>query len=364
MPISNSLSKPARPSAPQAISTETRRPPRTRYQGSKLKLLPWIWEHLAGLDFQTALDAFGGTGSVSYMLKDRHKQVTYNDCLRFNHWIGTALIENSHTRLDAADVEFLLRPDARQSYDDLIARTFDGIYFTSAENRWLDMLCQNIPRLPERYKRALAYYALFQACIAKRPYNLFHRKNLYMRTAEVSRSFGNKATWDTPFEVHFRRFVAEANRSVFDHGEACTALCHDAAEVPGRYDLVYIDPPYLSGKRVGVDYLDFYHFLEGMVDYPTWADRIDHRKKHLPLVGQPSPWCAPRRIHQAFRGLFERHADAVLVVSYRSDGIPSAAELLDMLKDTKRTVHCHCYGEYRYALSRNSASRELLFVAC
>ena len=254
--------------------------------------------------------------------------------------------------------------DPHFSYDDVIARTFDGVYFTADENRWLDTLCQNIPRLDERYKQALAYYALFQACIAKRPYNLFHRKNLYMRTAEVSRTFGNKATWDTPFEVHFRRFVAEANRSVFDRGVACTALCHDAAEVPGRYDLVYIDPPYLNGKRVGVDYLGFYHFLEGMVDYRNWADRIDHRKKHRPLIGRPSPWCDPRQIHQAFRDLFERHAEAVLVVSYRSDGIPSAGELLDMLRDTKRAVHRHCSGEYQYALSRNAASRELLFIAC
>ena len=286
MPISNSPSKPLRHASPSAPS-ESRHPPQTRYQGSKLKLLPWIWEHLAGLSFRTALDAFGGTGSVSYMLKDRHKQVTYNDCLRFNHWIGTALIENSRTRLDASDVEFLLLPDPHFSYDDVIARTFDGVYFTADENRWLDTLCQNIPRLDERYKQALAYYALFQACIAKRPYNLFHRKNLYMRTAEVSRTFGNKATWDTPFEVHFRRFVAEANRSVFDRGVACTALCHDAAEVPGRYDLVYIDPPYLNGKRVGVDYLGFYHFLEGMVDYRNWADRIARTPRKLRGLKKP-----------------------------------------------------------------------------
>lgn len=55
--------------------------PSTRYQGSKAKLMPWMWEHLKRLDFTTALDAFGGSGVVSYWLKRQGKQVTYNDYL-------------------------------------------------------------------------------------------------------------------------------------------------------------------------------------------------------------------------------------------------------------------------------------------
>jgi hypothetical protein len=52
----------------------------------------------------------------------------------------------------------------------------------------------NIGELNNEYKRAIAYSALCQACLAKRPYNLFHRANLYMRTQDVERSFGNKTT--------------------------------------------------------------------------------------------------------------------------------------------------------------------------
>ena len=44
--------------------TETiKRFPSTRYYGSKRKLLNWMYPHLAGLRFETALDAFGGSGS-------------------------------------------------------------------------------------------------------------------------------------------------------------------------------------------------------------------------------------------------------------------------------------------------------------
>jgi len=40
------------------------------------------------------LDAFGEVGCSSHMLKDLGEEVTYNDALRFNYYIGLALIEN------------------------------------------------------------------------------------------------------------------------------------------------------------------------------------------------------------------------------------------------------------------------------
>jgi adenine-specific DNA-methyltransferase len=347
----------------QSVDGNSPVPPSTRYQGSKQKLAGWIGDCVADLEFETVLDAFGGTGSVSYRFKAQGKAVTYNDHLQFNHQIGTALIENSTVRLPSETVDDLLQRHTSIAYDDFIARTFHDIYFTDAENTWLDTVVQNIRTLEDRYERALAYYALFQSCIAKRPYNLFHRKNLYMRTSDVRRSFGNKATWDKPFDEHFRSFVAEANEAVFDSGAACRAICEDALQVSGTYDLVYIDTPYLNSRGVGVDYLDFYHFLEGIVDYPNWGARIDYGRKHRPLLRTPSPWTKPGQCVDAFEKLFNRFRDSILVVSYRSDGIPSQAELLKLLKAIKPTVKQFHFGQYQYALSTNGNSQELLFVA-
>jgi adenine-specific DNA-methyltransferase len=39
--------------------------PTTRYQGSKRKIIPWLWQHFRELDFNSAVDVFGGTGSVT-----------------------------------------------------------------------------------------------------------------------------------------------------------------------------------------------------------------------------------------------------------------------------------------------------------
>jgi adenine-specific DNA methylase len=339
-----------------------RLPPSTRYQGSKRKLLPWLAEQFARLDFHTALDAFSGTASVAYLLKSLGKAVTCNDYLHCNREIGRALVENTRVRLSDDDLAQVVRRDPRLAQDDFISRTFRGVYFTPPENRWLDMVSQNIPRLPGRERQALAWYAVFQACLVKRPFNLFHRKNLSLRTARVERSFGNKTTWDAPFEQHFRRFVREANDAVFDSGVACRALGYDACAVPGAYDLVYIDPPYVNRRGVAVDYLQFYHFLEGMLAYEQWAERIDYQRKHRPLAGPRSPWSDARRIHSAFAQLFERFADAILMVSYRSDGIPSVEEMAALLHRVTRRVRCVSYGEYQYVLSTSVRSGEVLLV--
>jgi len=327
-----------------------------------LKLLPWIWSQIGKLDFSTTLDAFGGTGSVSYMLKAQGKQVVYNDYLRSNHLIGIALVQNSTVRLSQDDIDFVTARHPQFDYDDFIARTFDDIYFTPEENAWLDVVAQNIPRLRGRYKRAIAYYGLFQSCISKRPYNLFHRKNLYIRTANVKRSFGNKATWDKGFEEHFRYFVSQANDAIFESETRCKALCRDALEIPGLFDLVYIDTPYISRSGVGVDYFHFYHFLEGLTEYRKWQDRIDYSKKHRPLKGERSPWSDPKRCQDAFARLFEQHRKSIIVVSYRSDGIPSEQELAELLGSVKTGVRRLHYGQYKYVLSTNGRSKETLLI--
>ena len=339
-----------------------RRLPSTRYQGSKHRLLDWIGQNLQEISYESALDAFGGTGAIAYWMKGQRKQVVYNDVLRFNHEIGLALIENSAVRLTDEEVDFILAEHADVEYDTVIADNFPDIYFTDDENRWLDRVCANILALQGVYQRALAYFALFQSCLIKRPYNLFHRKNLYMRLAEVARSFGNKAAWDRPFETHFRSFVAAANEAVFDSGVPARATCCDAREVPGQFDLVYIDTPYVSQSGRGVDYLDFYHFLEGMIEYPVWPSRIDRTKKHHPLIGERSPWSRKDQCKEAFAGLFRRFADSILVVSYRDDGIPSIDELAQMLGAVKSHVRIERFGSYQYALSKNRHSREVLLI--
>ncbi len=336
--------------------------PTTRYQGSKRKLVNWIWEQVRHLEFTTVLDVFGGTGVVSHLFKNAGKHVTYNDIMAFNCEIGRALIENRDVVLTPDEVDQLLTFRDDVHYPDFIQKHFSGIYFTDEENAWLDRVNYQITHmLNNRYKQAIARFALFQACIIKRPYNLFHRANLYMRTADVDRSFGNKRTWDTPFETHFRQFVIEANAAVFDNGYANEVLQCDALATPTGYDLVYIDPPYLNKKGVGVDYRDFYHFLEGLMMYDEWEHHIDYGSKHRRLKPQKSLWNDATTIMDAFTQLVQRHQNSILVISYRDDGIPTREALLNLLSRYKKHVY-EVTHKKQYALAHKK-SAELLLIA-
>ncbi len=122
------------------------------------------------------------------------------------------------------------------------------------------MVVTNIELLDDIYKKALAYFGLCQACIMKRPFNLFHRKNLYIRFSEVERNFGNKATWDKPFEIHFRNFIAEANQAVFSNNQKNKALNLDILKLEEKFELVYIDTPYISNRGIALIILVFIIF--------------------------------------------------------------------------------------------------------
>lgn len=336
--------------------------PRTRYQGSKRRVAGQILEQLRDITYHTVLDAFGGTGAVAYAFKRAGKAVTYNDVLAFNHQIGLALIENDTMRLSDEIIRGMGTRRAGECYGDVVERHFPDIYFTNQENRWLDAAAGNIAQIENPYTRALAWYAVFQAAMAKRPYNLFHRRNLYMRTADVTRGFGNKVSWDRSFDDHVAVFAREANAAVINSGVPCRALCGDALALEPAFDLVYIDPPYVRADGSGVDYRAFYHFLEGLMHYDRWPTMIDQASAHRRLMPRPAPWSDARLVRELFAALFAQFRDSVLVVSYRGDGVPAVEELDEMLRSVKRRVRVTALAAQPYALSTNRSSREVLLI--
>lgn len=340
--------------------------PTTRYQGSKYKLIKWIRSTLDenNLHYQTVLDGFGGSASVAYMFKKMGKSVVYNDILKFNSLIGKALIENSDTVISKEDLENILTKNKNIEYPTFIFDNFHDIYYTDEENKWLDMVITNIRNIENDKKQAIAYFALFQACIIKRPYNLFHRKNLYIRTrTDVKRSFGNKKTWDTSFEVHFKKFIDEANSAIFDNKANNYALNCDIFDIENQFDLVYLDPPYISSKGSGTDYLEFYHFLEGIMDYDNWANKLELKTKNKRLKKNPSisNWAKKDIIKEYFKQVIEKYKDSIIVISYREDGIPTIPEIEKILKDYGKIIIETKSKDYQYALS-NSKTSEMLII--
>ena len=58
---------------------------------------------------------------------------------------------------------------------------------------------------------------------------------------------------------------------------------------------------YISQKGIGVDYLGFYHFLEGLVNYSKWPEMIDYRTKHKRLIKKPFLWTDKNKIKEQIK---------------------------------------------------------------
>ncbi|MFW9777582.1 MAG: DNA adenine methylase [Candidatus Heimdallarchaeota archaeon] len=339
--------------------------PPTRYQGSKYKLINWFLTIYKKYKFKTVLDAFGGTGVVSYMFKRMKKEVTYNDLLISNYFIGKALIENRGITFDVSDVGDIFKSQINHEYKTIIQDNFRDIYYTDEENRQLDICVQNIIESMGEYKKALCFFALFQACLQKRPFNLFHRKNLYLRQKDVNRSFGNKKTWDTPFEQLFIKALKQANKAIFDNNQnnqAVNCPVHDLLLPEEGFDLIYLDPPYISHSGVGINYRDFYHFLEGICNYHHWLEMIDFQSKHKRLKVQKNGWVNKNRVEREFESVVAKFQDSIISISYRDPGIPSISTIQDIVSTYKNVVDIYT-KDYCYALtSRKNRGREVLII--
>jgi DNA adenine methylase/adenine-specific DNA-methyltransferase len=119
--------------------------PRLRYMGSKYRLLPALAAAFADVGGRTALDAFSGSGVVSYLLKAQGFAVTSNDFLSFPTAIARATVVNQGDRLDEQDLSRICGPAADER--DFIQRTFDGLYFTSQDRAFLVSAWSHIDRM-------------------------------------------------------------------------------------------------------------------------------------------------------------------------------------------------------------------------
>lgn len=340
--------------------------PVTRYYGSKRKLVEKIWDVLQErhVEFDSFLDVFGGTGIMSYNMARHGKGVTYNDIFAFNCKIAEALLTTPRGTLSSQEALALLNPVDGREYHHYIEDIFSGIYYTDEEDKTIDTVAQNIMHLPQP-QQASAYYVLFQSCLIKRPFNLFHRRNLNLRVNHVESNFGNYVTWEKSFEILFKQFTDELNRFQFEQVPNVAIVNHAALECPSVADLVYIDTPYFNKKSGAVSYHARYHFLEGLVFYNDIPAHVNYDKVNREIQIHRSVEFESRTnyLHD-LNELLGHYPDSTIVMSYTSEGYPSIEELEAQLRRHKQHVELIYFGKYNFALNRSNQNRqEVLFVA-
>jgi len=333
--------------------------PTTRYYGSKRRQMDWMREELGRIEGCTALDAFGGTGAVSHLLSQLGWDVTYNDVFQFNTISARALFSSATVQLSTSGVQAILR--AVQPHPGFIHATFAGLYFTDEENAWLDGFMAALARVEPACKDLLLH-CLFQACLKKRPYNLFHRANLKLRQSQVEVQFGNRTTWEKSFAEHILSTFEEVRQMQRGfYGNVRVIAGRSAEEITPGYDFVYVDPPYFKRARATESYLSRYHFLEGLARYDEWPRLLDGGDRLRRIqTSTVSEWTDKAALTGNIAALIQTHRKAKFALSYVSGEHPSEADLFTLFRDNFSRVRLsrRAYGR---ALSKQKFV-ELLLV--
>ncbi|MBC8594701.1 Dam family site-specific DNA-(adenine-N6)-methyltransferase [Oscillospiraceae bacterium N12] len=332
--------------------------PGTRYMGSKYKLLPFLWDSIKELEFKSVLDAFSGSGCVSYMLKQKGIEVYSNDFMAFSANITKSIVENSKIRIEPKDIELLLSLNRKAT--NFITTTFKDLYFNDEDNLFLDNLIANINQLEDKYKKAIAYAAITRACMKKRPRGIF--------TYTGERYDDGRRDLQLSLQEHFLENIEGFNKAVFDNGQKNISYNKDVFDLDVDVDLVYFDPPYLTAKSDN-DYIRRYHFVEGLIK--NWHGvQIDFSTKTKKFKKYPSPFDSKSTVNDALDKLFCKFQKSILVVSYSSNSIPSKEEMIEILSRYKDNVklkeidYKYSFGNQNHKIGDNSNFvKEYLFIA-
>ncbi|MFL6136739.1 MAG: DNA adenine methylase [Frankiaceae bacterium] len=328
--------------------------PRLRYMGSKYRLVPDLQRIFAKLDFDSALDAFSGSGVVAYAMKGAGKRVVANDFLHFPATVAAATTANSTETLSRRDVARITGPAADGR--DFIRSTFAGLYFPDEDLAFLDSAWSHVDRM-KGGKRDLAIAALCLAAARKQPRGVF--------TFTGFRYDDGRRSLRMPLRELFAEAVDDYNAAVFDNGRACEATNLDVFDVPpGGFDLVYLDPPY-APPRDDNCYVKRYHFLEGLSLYWQGVEIMENTATRK-IRKRFTPFSYKRTVSRALEDLFDRFRDSILVLSYGSNSVPSAEEIEGLLRRAGRRPrvleidHRYSFGTHDQAQRRQAT--EYVFV--
>jgi DNA adenine methylase/adenine-specific DNA-methyltransferase len=336
---------------PIPVPQQARCYPELRYMGSKQRLLPWIHDVLAPLQFSSALDPFSGSGCVAYLMKAMGKRVIATDFLNFASTFAKATIENNRHHLDGPAIRTLLR-ERRTKTAGFVERTFNGVFYTPPDLRFIDRVSANLRRLESPFQQSLARSALIRSCLKRQP------RGVFTVSGDLSRYDDGRRDLRLSIEEHFLEQIEVFNGVVFDNGKRNFAKRADVFD--GRAantDLVYLDPPYVPRSDDNC-YIKRYHFLEGLSCYWKGVE-IDYTTKVRKIPKRYTPFSYRRTAIDAFDLLFRKFKRQIIVLSYSSNGYPDLDVLTQLLQHHKPKVTIH-RRPHRYHFGTHSAVERAL----
>lgn len=334
--------------------------PEPQYLGAKYLHWGWIAQYIPE-ETRVALDAFGGSQSIAYLLKQLGKKTVTNDFMEFNNEIGKALIENPGLQLTKEDTDILFSENCNPEEFNLMETLFTDLFFTRDETAFADSFRSNVDKLENQYKKALALAIMCRSMTRKVTMGHFAHTQALVYAADPVRTKRNRSLI-RPLKDLFMELLPEYNAAVFDNKKENKSYNENILDLLPQLqgvDLVYFDPPYCNSHA---DYQSFYHLLETFVVY--WKDKqfVNGTKRYEPK--RYSGFDKKSEAVDNLRLMFERaqHIPTWLV-SYNDRSYPDIDTMVGMIEPYRKVrVERKTYTNSRGGKGSVAGSNEVLLV--
>ena len=272
-----------------------------RYLGNKFKLIPFIRRVVDGEceNVTSVFDAFSGTGSVSFVFRD--KQLIVNDMMYCNYLAALCwflpLDINRQSIVELLD--YYNKADVSHE-DNYMYQTFRDTYFSADVCRRIGFVREDVERkynngeLNER-ERAVIVTSLIYAM--DRISNTYGHYDSYIQNA----------TYNNDFELRLPKLDYELNQ-----GNRCFNMDANQLAAEVNCDLAYLDPPYNSRN-----YCDAYHLLENVARWEK--PEVEGVAKKMNRSAMKSEYCKVTA-NESLEDLVDKLRCRYIMLSYNNNG--------------------------------------------
>lgn len=347
------------------------------YLGNKRLLLPNIGKAVRLVRRELSkkklniFDAFSGSGIVSRFFKQYSRNLYVNDLEAYSHCLNSCYLTN-RSNVDMQELETILA-ETKQKIEDNLHGGFirelyapkneecikprERVFYTIRNAEYLDTACQEIGRLPEKYRPFLLAPLLYGASVHANTAGVF--KGFYKNRKKTGQfgGIGKNALFRIKGNIELQMPVFskyECNCEIYQK-DALDA----AREIPEELDLAYLDPPYNQHP-----YGSNYFMLNLLMDYkrPKCISRVSG----IPDNWKRSPYNLRNEAQNALFRLIDELKAKYVLISYNSEGfvkydaITSYLESLGQL--TTMAITYNTFKACRNLNSRNIHVKEYLFL--
>lgn len=311
-----------------------------KYAGSKLKILPYIFDMLSEIEVENILDGFSGSTRVSQAFAKAGFQTTSSDISVWSEVFAKAYITN--TRDPKHYLPIIEHLNSLKGYEGWFSEYYGG---TSSNKEKRPFQLKNTMKL-DAIREEIDMMSLDEGEKA------VALTSLILALDKVDSTLGHYAAYLADWSPRSYNDLQLQLPLLFINSQENKVLRGDIFEiVPNcEYDLAYFDPPYGSNNEKmppsRVRYNSYYHIWTSVIlnDKPKVFGKVNRREDSRDEVAASvfEEFRKDEHGHfiamQAIRTLLQRTKSQYILLSYSSGGRATKEELYDIISSVGKLV--------------------------